>query len=131
MILMICFFSLSSVLSVSSVANLLHVSVVNPGEGRMPDPMTAADLRDLVCLTMVPGVGPHTSRALLERFGTAGRALDASVADLCAVPKVGPKLAAQITRARRDQDADAELELCRRAEVRVIPQGDDLYPPPL
>ena len=33
--------------------------------------MTADELLDLICLTMVPGVGPNTCRALLERFGTA------------------------------------------------------------
>ncbi|MBV8076253.1 MAG: DNA-protecting protein DprA, partial [Planctomycetaceae bacterium] len=64
--------------------------------------MTEADLRDLICLTMVRGVGPLASRALLERFVTAGRALDASPSALRAVPGVGPKLAEKIARARRD-----------------------------
>ena len=49
------------------------------------------DISDLVLLTMVPGVGPHTCGALLERFRTAGRVLDASLADLRDVPGVGPK----------------------------------------
>ncbi len=48
----------------------------------MADALTEGDLRDLICLTMVPGVGPHTSQALLERFKTAGQALDASIAEL-------------------------------------------------
>ncbi len=64
---------------------------------------------------MVPGVGPQTSRALLERFGSAGRVLSASRAELIRESTgVGPKLAEQIVRARRDFDAEAELELCRR-----------------
>ena len=53
---------------------------------------------------MVPGVGPHTCGALLERFQTAGRVLDASLADLRDVPGVGPKVAEKIQRARRDLD---------------------------
>ena len=77
-------------------------------DGRRPD------LRDLIRLTMVPGVGPHTCRALLERFGTAGRVLDAPTRALRDVPGVGPKLAERIARARREFDAEAELELCRR-----------------
>jgi DNA processing protein len=93
--------------------------------------MSDSDLRDLICLTMVPGVGPHTSRALLERFGTAGRALGASVATLRDVPGVGPKLAERIARAAREHDAEAELAHCRREEVRVVPRGDAVYPPPL
>ena len=39
----------------------------------MSDETPSPDLSDLICLTMVPGVGPHTSRALLERFGSAGK----------------------------------------------------------
>ena len=35
-------------------------------------PTTKSDLLDLIHLAMVPGVGPQISRALLERFGSAG-----------------------------------------------------------
>ena len=93
--------------------------------------MTDQDLHDLILLTMVPGVGPHTSRALLERFGTAGRVLDASSSALRGVSGVGAKLADRIAAARRDFDADAELDLCREAGVGVIPRGDPAYPPSL
>ena len=89
------------------------------------------DLRDLICLTMVPGVGPHTGHALLERFGSAGRVLGASPSSLRDVPGVGPKLAEKIAHARRDFDPEAELDLCRRAGVRPVPRGDPEYPPPL
>ena len=40
------------------------------------------------------------------------------------MPGVGPKLAEKIARARREHDPAAELELCRRAEVRVVARGD-------
>ena len=63
-----------------------------------------AGVDDLVCLTMVPGVGPHTCRALLERFGTASAVLDARLSALRAVPGVGPALAERIARARRELD---------------------------
>ena len=77
------------------------------------------ELLDLIRLTMVPGVGPQTSRALLEQFGTAGRVLSATpVASCASVAGVGPKLAEKIARARREFDAEAELALCRRADVR-------------
>jgi DNA processing protein len=93
--------------------------------------MTDSDLRDLICLAMVSGVGPHTSRALLERFGTAGKAIDASIAALRDVQGVGPKLAERIASARREHDAQAELDLCRRSGVDVIPRGQPAYPAPL
>ena len=92
---------------------------------------TQTEISDLVLLTMVPGVGPHTCGALLERFQTAGRVLDASLADLRDVPGVGPKVAEKIQRARRDLDGQAELELCRRGGVELIARGDPRYPPPL
>ena len=98
----------------------------------MTDPGgTEADLLDLICLTMVSGVGPHTGQALLARFGAAGRVLDASSSALRDVPGVGPKLAERISRARRECDAAAELDLCRKAGVTLAARGDALYPPPL
>ncbi len=90
-----------------------------------------SDISDLVLLTMVPGVGPHICGALLERFRTAGRVLDASLADLRDVPGVGPKLAEKIQQARHELDGPAEIELCRRAGVDLIARGDPRYPPPL
>ena len=93
---------------------------------------TEADdrLLDLIQLTSVPGVGPQTCRALLEKFGSAGRVLSAGQTELSAVSGVGPKLAQKIGQARLDFDAPAELALCRQLGVRIdctrrrrLPQG--------
>ncbi len=86
---------------------------------------------DLLRLTMVPGVGPKTCRALLDRFGSPGRVLDAPESGVRDVPGVGPRLAGLIARARREVDAEGELDLCRRTGVRVVARGSDGYPPPL
>jgi DNA processing protein len=88
-------------------------------------------LLDSIQLAMVPGVGPQISQALLARFETAGRALEASRGELLSVSGVGPKIAEKIARARQDFDAAAELALCRRSDVSVISRGDPQYPPPL
>ena len=95
--------------------------------GREDDP----ERLDLLHLTLVPGVGPKTCRTLLERFGSASRALDAPESSLRDVPGVGPRLAEKLARARREVDAAAELELCRRMGVSVVAVGDDGYPPTL
>ena len=85
-------------------------------------------LIDLIQLTAVPGVGPQTCRSLLGKFGSAGRALDASQSALAAVSGVGPKLARKISQARSEFDAGEELALCRRLGVSVVAQGDEAYP---
>jgi DNA processing protein len=90
-----------------------------------------SDLLDLIRLTMVSGVGPQTARALLGRFGSAGRVLSATVSQLRGVPNVGAKLADKIARAREECDAESELALCQRADVRILPRDDPGYPPPL
>ena len=87
-----------------------------------------SEIRDLVALMMTAGVGPLTSRALLDHFGTAGRILDAPISRLKEVPGVGPKVAERICKARVENDADGELALCARHGVALIARGDDRYP---
>lgn len=87
-----------------------------------------AELKDLVCLGMVPGVGPLTSRALLDHFGSAGKVLKASPSALKQVAGVGSKLAEAISRARVDYDPEVELERCAQLGIEIILQSDDRYP---
>jgi DNA processing protein len=97
----------------------------------LTEPQSETDLIDMVRLTMVPGVGPQTARALLNRFCSAGRVLSATMSELRTVPNVGPKLADKIARARQECDAEAELALCQRSNVRILPREAPGYPPPL
>ena len=87
-----------------------------------------SELLDLLCLSLVPGVGPLTSQALLEHFGTAGRVLDASSKKLREVQGVGPKLASRLASARREFDPAEELALCRREGVMLLGTGYDQLP---
>jgi DNA processing protein len=68
---------------------------------------------------------------LIAEFGSVGAVLDARESALREVSGVGSKLAEKIARARREVDAEAELELCRKEGVTILSQGEDAYPPTL
>ncbi len=89
------------------------------------------NLRDVIGLAMVPGVGPLTNIALIEHFGTAGNVLRASASALREVQGVGPKLASRIVGAREEFDPEVELAECRHHGVRPIPRDHPDFPPSL
>ncbi len=84
----------------------------------------AANLR----LALIPGVGPITRKAILERFGSAEAALAAPPSQLREVPGVGVKLARKIVDANEEIDADKELQLCREHGVSLLSDTDPAYP---
>lgn len=88
----------------------------------------SGDVDALLCLSLVPGVGPRTMHALLGHFGSAAAVLDAAPSQLRAVAGVGPKLSQAISRARQEIDVAAELELCQRENVSVITRDSPEYP---
>lgn len=89
------------------------------------------EVRDLLTLRLVPGIGPRLTGALLERFGSATEALRAAPAALREVPHIGPKLADELSRAQRNGAVAAELDLIARHGVTLLARGTPDYPPPL
>jgi DNA processing protein len=87
-----------------------------------------AERLDLLRLTLVPGAGPLTCRALLEHFGSAGAVFDAPSSALRDVHGVGPKLAGKLAAARREIDPEAEWAACQRAGVAILFHGEEAYP---
>jgi DNA processing protein len=86
------------------------------------------DLIDLLKVVLVPGIGPRISTLLFQRFGSASAILRASGDELHGVDGVGPKLSAAITKARSREDAQHELDECRRRGVSIIARYHDSYP---
>ena len=78
-------------------------------------------------LSLIPGVGPRTRRALLERFGSARAVLAAAPGELAAVPGVGPKLTAKII-AADDIDVEGEIALCQAHGITILTEADEQYP---
>ncbi|MFM9957122.1 MAG: DNA-processing protein DprA [Phycisphaerales bacterium] len=94
-------------------------------------PPVSTHAREMLRLTLVPGVGPILARRLIAHFGAVDRMLRASPADMQRVDGIGDKLAPRIVAGLRDSErlADRECELCERAGVRLIAVADPAYPP--
>jgi DNA processing protein len=87
-----------------------------------------AHVCDLLSLSLVPGIGPRLTAALLDRFGSAAAALRASIAELTAIPYITPRLAGSIQQAVEGTDAAAELERMQKHGVHLIALGTPEYP---
>ena len=93
----------------------------------MTDP-SADELRDLLALTLVPGLGPRLTAALLERFGSASAARQASASELRQVPHIGEKLSRDFALALQGIDVEAELERIARHGVHLRALNTSGYP---
>src|SRR5260370_42026985 len=89
------------------------------------------EVKALLTLHLVPGLGPRLTAALLERFGSAEAVLRAPADALAQVTHIGPKLARALAQATHDADPAQELELLERFHARLLVFGSPEYPPSL
>ena len=82
----------------------------------------------LLRLNMTKGIGIRTYKTLLERFGSSEAILDASRAQLEAVPGIGPKLANAIVEESKTIDIAAEINLAKEKGVQILPYTSEQYP---
>ena len=119
-----------------------------PAAGRANDrgggrhPMTEArQMIDALTLRGLPGVGPMRFRAMVDHFGSPAAAVDASAAEIAAVPEVSAgtparslartlELGAKGTAARSDavRKAREVHERCASAGIAVMVYGTAGYP---
>ncbi|HEV3143814.1 MAG TPA: DNA-processing protein DprA [Gemmataceae bacterium] len=83
---------------------------------------------DLLALTLVPGMGPKLTAALLAHFGSAAAVRQAAAEQLSTVPHIGDKLSRQFAEALRRVDLQRELDLLAKHGVSVVPLSDPNYP---
>lgn len=95
-----------------------------------PQP-NSADIEKWLRLIRAENVGPTTFAKLIKRFGSADRALGASVSELAKINGVGFKTAERIAATRGKFDVSAELELAEKLGVWIINIEDKRYPPAL
>lgn len=87
-------------------------------------------LRDLLRLTLTPGLGPVLIARLLAAFGSASEVLATPARRLQTVRGIGGGTADAIADGLRDSESlvDNELELAASLGVRIVPRGDPEYP---
>jgi DNA processing protein len=79
-------------------------------------------------LHLVPGLGPRTTHALLERFETAEKVLRCPASELSTVPHIGEKTARQLVEAFAKLDIEKEIALLERHQVHIIHRATLEYP---
>jgi DNA processing protein len=88
----------------------------------------STDVRDLLALSLVSGLGPLRIAALLDRFSSASAVLRASAASLAQVPGIGDKLSTEIVASRGEVDVEGELRLMEKHRVGLLLLGTPGYP---
>ena len=91
----------------------------------------SVDIDKWLGLIRADNVGATTFAKLIKHFGSADRALGASVSELAKVSGIGFKKAEQIAATRGNFDVETELELAAKLGVWIINLEDQRYPPAL
>ena len=91
----------------------------------------STDIEKWLKLIRADGVGPTTFSKLIKHFGSADRALGASVSEFTKIDGIGFKTAERIAVTRDKFDADKELKLAEKLGIWIINIEDKRYPPVL
>ena len=91
----------------------------------------SVDIEKWLKLIRADSVGSTTFAKLIKHFGSADRALGASVSELAKIDGIGFKTAEQIARTCTKFDVKAELELAEKLDIWIIHFDDKRYPPVL
>ena len=93
------------------------------------------DIRDLLTLTTIPGIGPNRLRALVSHFKDPARVADATTKQLVAVEGIERKTALSIVNYFRDsgpalakRDIETQLSRLNKVDGRVVTFWDAEYP---
>ncbi|TWT82788.1 hypothetical protein CA13_42510 [Planctomycetes bacterium CA13] len=82
-------------------------------------------------LSLLPGLGPRTLTALLDRFDSAEGVFSAREAELASVHGVGAKMIHTIRTASHFVDVDSIVQWCKENEVSLLRPGQPGFPRPL
>jgi DNA processing protein len=87
------------------------------------------DVRSLLKLSMVPGIGPTRLRSLVSHFGDPESVLDASERELTSVDGIDRNLARKIkTGGNFEKEVQVQLSRLNKSEARIVTFWDNEYP---
>ncbi len=86
------------------------------------------EIRAMIRLTLVKGVGPRILRSLLNFFGSATAVFQADLFQLRQVEEVGSKVASAILDAPEKISVEKELALCKKHGIRIVTDSAPEYP---
>lgn len=81
-----------------------------------------------LALGSIPGIGPHTYKALIERFGSPEEVFNASTDELLAIEGIGRETAKRIGSFRGWRRVEEELEVIKRKGIGIVTLMDRTYP---
>ena len=90
--------------------------------------MELNELHSLLALTTFPHLGPFKIKLLIQVFGSAKQALQATKEDLLPLPGLGAKILESWDSHRLSQPWWKEIELAERLQIRLIPWTSPHYP---
>src|SRR5688572_25026147 len=86
------------------------------------------EMRALLTLQLVPGLGPLRTRHLIEHLGSAQAVVNSSVAQFLQVPGIGEKISSDVFTSLRTIDVEVEIGLMEKHKVSLLARGQPGYP---
>lgn len=86
------------------------------------------ELEALIILSSIPQLGSVKIRTLVQQFGSAVNALEASPEQIAALPDFGPKTTKGLNEWRSNNSWKKNIELAERHQANIISYTHPLYP---
>ena len=91
--------------------------------------MLSADMKSLIHLNLIPGIGNYTIRRLLAAFGSAEKIDCCDIGGVSQIDGLTPDVRQQLIDGRSRAPLAQELELIEQHQCHVVTINDDTYPP--
>ena len=91
--------------------------------------MLSDEAKNLIHLSIIPGVGNQSIRCLLAAFGSAERALAATSEELVQIDGLTRNVRQRLVNGRSHVSLNRELDLIQSHQCDIVTYEDDTYPP--